>query len=114
MRNYTSFNRNEWAKLAPLDKVNITKEELLPSFFDLSNVSDKLDQFDNIRMATADGDADVIGCIACNKGDTVKDTDTLMKDVEEVNQKLKNAGIDQVIQELQKQLDEWLENETGN
>ena len=93
---------------------NITKEELLPSFFDLSNVSDKLDQFDNIRMATADGDADVIGCIACNKGDTVKDTDTLMKDVEEVNQKLKNAGIDQVIQELQKQLDEWLQNETGN
>ena len=93
---------------------NIIKEELLPSFFDLSNVSDKLDQLENIRMATADGDADVIGCIACNKGDIVKDTDAFMKDVEEVNQKLKNAGIDQVIQELQKQLDEWLENETGN
>ena len=37
-----------------------------------------------------------------------------MNDLEEVNQKLKNAGIDQVIQELQKQLDEWLQNETGN
>lgn len=28
MKNYTSFERNEWAKLAPKNKVNITKEEL--------------------------------------------------------------------------------------
>lgn len=85
-------NKLEYFKKLEED-ANITKEELLPNFFDLSNVSDKLDQFQDIRMTTADGDADVIGCIACNMS-TVKDTATFMKDVEEVNQKLKNAGID--------------------
>lgn len=29
MKNYTRFNRDEWAKLAPKNKVQITKEELL-------------------------------------------------------------------------------------
>ena len=27
MKNYTSFERNEWAKLAPKNKVNITKKK---------------------------------------------------------------------------------------
>lgn len=42
MRNYTSFNRNEWAKLAPLDKVNITKEELA----DIKSLGDVIDLTD--------------------------------------------------------------------
>ena len=28
MKNYISFNRDEWAKLAPKNKVEITQEEL--------------------------------------------------------------------------------------
>lgn len=28
MKNYTAFNRDEWAKLAPKNKVEITQEEL--------------------------------------------------------------------------------------
>lgn len=42
MRNYTSFERNEWAKLAPKDKVNITKEELanIKSLGDVVNLTD--------------------------------------------------------------------------
>ena len=42
MRNYTSFERNEWAKLAPKNKVNITKEELtqIKSLGDVVDLTD--------------------------------------------------------------------------
>ena len=42
MKNYTSFERNEWAKLAPKNKVNITKEELA-SIKSLGDVVDLTD-----------------------------------------------------------------------
>ena len=42
MKNYTCFNRDEWAKLAPKNKVEITKEELLniKSLGDVVNLTD--------------------------------------------------------------------------
>ena len=42
MKNYTSFERNEWAKLAPQNKVNITKEELanIKSLGDVVDLTD--------------------------------------------------------------------------
>lgn len=42
MKNYTSFERNEWAKLAPKNKVNITKEELanIKSLGDVVDLTD--------------------------------------------------------------------------
>lgn len=42
MRNYTAFERNEWAKLAPKNKVNITKEELtqIKSLGDVVDLTD--------------------------------------------------------------------------
>lgn len=42
MRNYTSFKRNEWAKLAPKNKANITKEELaqIKSLGDVVDLTD--------------------------------------------------------------------------
>lgn len=49
MRNYTSFNRNEWAKLAPLDKVNITKEELA----DIKSLGDVIDLTDVHEIYTS-------------------------------------------------------------
>lgn len=49
MRNYTSFNRNEWAKLAPLDKVNITKEELA----DIKSLGDVVDLTDVHEIYTS-------------------------------------------------------------
>ena len=49
MRNYTSFKRNEWAKLAPLDKVNITKEELA----DIKSLGDVIDLTDVHEIYTS-------------------------------------------------------------
>ena len=49
MRNYTNFNRNEWAKLAPLDKVNITKEELA----DIKSLGDVVDLTDVHEIYTS-------------------------------------------------------------
>ena len=49
MRNYTSFNRNERAKLAPLDKVNITKEELA----DIKSLGDVIDLTDVHEIYTS-------------------------------------------------------------
>ena len=49
MRNYTSFNRNEWAKLAPLDIVNITKEELA----DIKSLGDVIDLTDVHEIYTS-------------------------------------------------------------
>ena len=42
MKNYTSFERNEWAKLAPKNKVDITKEELA----DIKSLGDVVDLTD--------------------------------------------------------------------
>ena len=49
MRNYTNFNRNDWAKLAPLDKVNITKEELA----DIKSLGDVVDLTDVHEIYTS-------------------------------------------------------------
>lgn len=42
MKNYTAFNRDEWAKLAPRNKVEITKEELanIKSLGDVVDLTD--------------------------------------------------------------------------
>ena len=42
MKNYTAFNRDEWAKLAPKNKVEITQEELanIKSLGDVVDLTD--------------------------------------------------------------------------
>ncbi len=49
MKNYTSFERNEWAQLAPKDKVNITKEELA----DIKSLGDVVDLTDVHEIYTS-------------------------------------------------------------
>ena len=49
MKNYTSFERNEWAKLAPKNKVDITKEELA----DIKSLGDVVDLTDVHEIYTS-------------------------------------------------------------
>ena len=50
MKNYTSFERNEWAKLAPKNKVDITKEELADLWDELDNNADLNFQLDKEKL----------------------------------------------------------------
>lgn len=93
------------------DTSNVHKAALYPSVFDLTSFAAQLDDFQTIMLNSNMKDTSITACMACTVTGDIQDPDAFMKEIEKVNQKLKAAGIDQMIQDLQAQLDQWLEHE---
>lgn len=80
---------------------------LFPSVFDLTNVANTLDTLEEVMLDSPFQDTSVLANLACTVHKDVQDPDTFMKEIETINQKLKQAGIDDVIEQLQEQIDGW-------
>lgn len=87
---------------------------LYPKVFDLSSVAAKLDELEEIAIKSKRSDTSIMRCLACNVTGDIQDPEAFMEEIEKVRANLKKAGIDEVVEELQRQLDEWKENETAN
>lgn len=97
---------------------NVDQSQLYPFNFNMKNMEVKVDDFNKIMNSSPNMDTNVLGNIAANLGDKNESAavkpDEYMQEIAHINQKLKQAGIQDVINELQKQVDQWEKDENRN